>query len=193
VPVVVSGFAPAELLRGLLACVRRLEAGEPALENAYGRVVRPGGNTEARALLAELFRPVDRVWRGLGVIPGGGLALAPAWADLDAVRRFGLPDSADAAAGAGPCGCDDAGPCIAGAILQGHATPEACPAFGTTCTPEHPLGAPMVSSEGACAAWYRYRPAGRLSRQATPVPSIVTTKPSFTELPTESTAPEINV
>jgi hydrogenase expression/formation protein HypD len=159
VPVVVSGFEPADLLRGLLACVRRLEAGEPALENAYGRVVRAEGNPAARALLAEVFRPLDRVWRGLGVIPGGGLALAPAWADLDAARRFGLSESADAADGAGSCGCDDAGPCIAGTILQGQATPEACSAFGTRCTPEHPLGAPMVSSEGACAAWYRYRPA----------------------------------
>ena len=159
VPVVVSGFAPAELLRGLLACVRRLEAGEPALENAYGQVVRVEGNPSARALLAEVFQPVDRVWRGLGVIPGGGLALAPAWADLDAAWRFGLPDPVGAGDGAEPCGCADEGPCIAGAILQGHATPEACPAFGSRCTPEHPLGAPMVSSEGACAAWHRYRPA----------------------------------
>jgi hydrogenase expression/formation protein HypD len=159
VPVVVSGFAPAELLRGLLACVRRLEAGEPALENAYGQVVRPDGNAAARALLAEVFRPVDRIWRGLGVIAGGGLALAPGWADLDAACRFGLPDPAASTEGEGRCGCVNEDPCIAGAILQGQATPEACPAFGNRCTPEHPLGAPMVSSEGACAAWHRYRPA----------------------------------
>jgi hydrogenase expression/formation protein HypD len=153
VPVVVTGFEPADLLRGLLACVRRLESGRPGLENAYGRVVRTAGNPAARALLAEVFTVVDRPWRGFGVIGGGGLALASAYADLDAQRRFGLhPD----AAGEGLA----ASPCIAGRILQGRATPDQCPAFGRACTPEHPLGAPMVSSEGACAAWFRYRPTG---------------------------------
>jgi hydrogenase expression/formation protein HypD len=151
VPVVVTGFEPADLLRGLLACVRRLEAGRPGLENAYGQVVRAEGNPAARALLAEVFTVVDRPWRGLGVIPGGGLDLASAYAELEARRRFGLE---------GPVGDEERGPCIAGQVLQGRATPDQCPAFGRDCTPEHPLGAPMVSSEGACAAWFRYRPAG---------------------------------
>lgn len=149
-PVVVTGFEPADLLRGLLACVRRLEAGRPGLENAYGQVVRAAGNPAARALLAEVFTVVDRPWRGFGVIRGGGLDLAPAFAELDARRRFGLD---------GPVGEEERGPCIAGRVLQGRATPDQCPAFGRECTPEHPLGAPMVSSEGACAAWFRYRPA----------------------------------
>jgi hydrogenase expression/formation protein HypD len=150
VPVVVSGFEPADLLRGVLACVRRLEAGRAGLENAYGRVVRGEGNPQAQALLAEVFTVVDRPWRGLGLIPGGGLDLAPAFADLDARRRFGLDGLGEE---------EEGGPCIAGRILQGRASPDQCPAFGRECTPEHPLGAPMVSSEGACAAWFRYRPA----------------------------------
>jgi hydrogenase expression/formation protein HypD len=151
VPVVVSGFEPAHLLRGVLACVRRLEAGRAGLENAYGQVVRGKGNPQAQALLAEVFTVVDRPWRGLGLIQGGGLDLAPAFADLDARRRFGLDGLGEE---------QERGPCIAGRILQGRASPEECPAFGRECTPEHPLGAPMVSSEGACAAWFRYRPAG---------------------------------
>jgi hydrogenase expression/formation protein HypD len=155
VPVVVTGFEPADLLRGVLACVRRLEAGRPGLENAYGRMVRSDGNPAAQALLAEVFTVVDRPWRGLGLIPGGGLDLAPAFTDLDARRRFGLP-----CPGAQPT----TGPCIAGQVLQGRATPDQCPAFGRECTPEQPQGAPMVSSEGACAAWFRYRPAGDAGR-----------------------------
>jgi hydrogenase expression/formation protein HypD len=151
VPVVVTGFEPADLLRGVLACVRRLEAGRPGLENAYGRVVRTHGNPAAQALLADVFTVVDRPWRGLGLIPGGGLDLAPAFTDLDARRRFGLD---------GPVDDEPPSPCIAGRVLQGRATPDQCPAFGRECTPEQPLGAPMVSSEGACAAWFRYRPAG---------------------------------
>ncbi|MEB3165267.1 MAG: hydrogenase formation protein HypD [Cyanobacteriota bacterium] len=173
-PVVVTGFEPVDLLEGVLACVRALERGEPGLQNAYGRVVRSGGNAAARALLAEVFEPVDLPWRGLGVIPGGGLALAPAWSQLDARRRFGLQevgaarvvgDGGDAAAGAlqelvadPPADAEGDARCIAGTILRGRATPADCPAFGGPCTPEHPLGAPMVSGEGACAAWYRYRP-----------------------------------
>jgi hydrogenase expression/formation protein HypD len=149
VPVVVSGFAPQEILAALVACVRRLEAGEPVVANAYGHVVRHDGNPEARALLEEVFMPVDRPWRGFGTVAGGGLALRTPYDQLDACRRFALPDPA-----ATP---EPATACIAAAVLQGRATPADCPAFGTTCTPERPLGAPMVSSEGACAAWYRYR------------------------------------
>jgi hydrogenase expression/formation protein HypD len=162
-PVVVTGFEPQELLRGLLACVRRLEAGQPGLDNAYGQVVRPQGNPAARALLAEVFTVVDRPWRGLGVIPGGGLALAPDWAELDAERRFCLSAEQGAtpaalAAPTAPAAQEPPNPCIAARVLQGRARPDQCPAFGNACTPERPLGAPMVSSEGACAAWHRYRP-----------------------------------
>jgi hydrogenase expression/formation protein HypD len=276
-PVVVSGFGPEELLRGVLACVRQLEAGQARLANAYAAVVRPAGNAAARRLLTEVFEPVDRPWRGLGLIPGGGLALAGPFAALEARVRFGLSEAIDAAepglrhTGSGPhpwshprrqaepsgspppdgaaeawppttagpeaagseaagstagftaagnpaggarrlwhprAGRPEAGPpaaaaprsghsetghsetggsetwppaaappeaappqtagpqswptatataCIAGAILRGLALPSHCPSFGAACTPEHPLGAPMVSSEGACAAYHHYR------------------------------------
>lgn len=152
VPVVVSGFEPVELLRGLLRCVELLEAGTPALLNAYRQVVRPQGNAAARALLQEVFQVVDQPWRGLGVIAAGGLALRPELAWLDARGRF---DGLEAG------GADGPGPqeCIAGEVLQGRALPTDCPAFGNRCRPEHPLGAPMVSSEGACAAYHRFRAA----------------------------------
>jgi hydrogenase expression/formation protein HypD len=154
VPVVVSGFEPHDLMRGLVACVRQLERGEARVANAYGRVVRQEGNPAARALLASAFEAVDQPWRGFGVIPGGGLQLRDPFLALDARRRFAaLPGEA----AAGP---EREGVCISGAILQGRASPVECPAFGSTCTPEHPLGAPMVSSEGACAAYHRYRRRG---------------------------------
>ena len=150
VPVVVSGFEPLDLMRGLVACVRQLERGEARVANAYGRVVRQQGNPAARALLESVFEAVDRPWRGFGVIPGGGLGLRAPFRRLGAEARFSdLPSGpADAA--------EPAGVCISGAILQGRARPVDCPAFGTACSPEHPLGAPMVSSEGACAAYHRY-------------------------------------
>ena len=149
VPVVVTGFEPADVMAGLLRLVQLLEAGTPALANAYGRVVREQGNGAAQALLQEVFVVTDQPWRGLGPIAGGGLALAPAYRHFDALERLGAP----------ALGPDSAAPspCISGRILQGRALPSECPAFGQACTPEHPLGAPMVSSEGACAAYYRYR------------------------------------
>jgi hydrogenase expression/formation protein HypD len=154
VPVVVTGFAPVELMAGLLRAVELLEAGTPLVANAYDRVVRAEGNPVARALIGEVFTPVDQHWRGLGTIPGGGLALRSSYDALDARRRFALP----AAAATVEAACPNCAPvCISGAVLQGRATPEQCAAFAGACTPEHPLGAPMVSSEGACAAWYRYR------------------------------------
>ena len=154
VPVVVTGFAPEDVIAGLAKAVELLESGRPEVANAYGRVVRAEGNLTARALLAEVFAPVDRPWRGLGVIPGGGLALRPPYDALEARQRFDLPPLN--ASGGSPCPtCGEV--CMSGAVLQGRATPDQCPAFGEACTPEHPLGAPMVSSEGACAAWYRYR------------------------------------
>lgn len=193
-PVVVTGFEPEDLLRGVLACVRQLEAGEPRLVNAYTRMVRPEGNRAARALLGEVFEVVDRPWRGLGLIAGGGLDLRGPFTALDARRRFGLTDgapheqescpncaspgrpasaaaaalmatgasgpaAASAAADSAATGDTSAGAevCIAGQVLRGLALPSHCGAFGGACTPEHPLGAPMVSSEGACAAYHRYR------------------------------------
>lgn len=157
-PVVVSGFQPVELMEALLRCVMQLEAGEARLENAYASVVRSEGNPAACALLQEVFAVVDQPWRGLGSLAAGGLALRGAYADLDARLRFGLPAMAgcqgeDGAGGAG----EPESACIAGSILRGLALPSDCAAFGTACTPDHPLGAPMVSSEGACAAYYRYR------------------------------------
>ena len=190
-PVVVSGFGPLELMRAILACVRLLEAATPRLLNAYGPVVRPEGNPAARALLEEVFEVVDQPWRGLGLIPGGGLALRESYAaTLDAGRRFPLPGGfgcapeITASPGPGPfasppgvnpslCrGPDPAsapGPCIAAVILRGQATPLQCPAFGRGCTPEHPLGAPMVSGEGACAAYHQYRPPQGAARSAPPL------------------------
>jgi hydrogenase expression/formation protein HypD len=156
VPVVVSGFEPLDLMRGLVACVRQLERGEARVANAYGRVVRQQGNPAARGLLESVFEAVDRPWRGFGVIPGGGLGLTAPFRNLEAGARFtDLPGGPEAIAEPGAeAGAE--GVCISGAILQGRARPMDCPAFGTSCTPEHPLGAPMVSSEGACAAYHRY-------------------------------------
>jgi hydrogenase expression/formation protein HypD len=147
VPIVVTGFEPVDILEGLLRCIRQLEAGSARVENAYARAVRDAGNPAARALLERVFTVVDRNWRGLGPIPASGLGLKPAFAGYDAPAKFGLP-----AAAMGP-----PGECISGEIMRGVRKPHQCPAFGTRCTPEHPLGAPMVSTEGACSAYYRYR------------------------------------
>ena len=146
VPIVVTGFEPADLLLGLLMCVRQLEQGRAEVENQYARAVRREGNPAARALVREIFEPVDRKWRGIGVIPASGLRLREAWAEFDAERRFALTTGE----------VEESSACIAGLVLQGARRPVECPAFGRECTPERPLGAPMVSSEGACAAYYRY-------------------------------------
>lgn len=146
VPIVVTGFEPVDLLLGLLTCVRQLERGQARVENQYARAVRREGNPAARALVREIFEPVDRKWRGIGVIPASGLRLREAWADFDAERRFPLATGE----------VEESPACIAGLVLQGARRPVECPAFGRECTPERPLGAPMVSSEGACAAYYRY-------------------------------------
>ncbi|MEB3265530.1 MAG: hydrogenase formation protein HypD [Cyanobacteriota bacterium] len=151
-PVVVTGFTPPEILRGLLACVQQLEQGQAAVVNAYGQVVRADGNPQARALLEAVFEPVDLAWRGLGLIAGGGLMLRPAYAALDASRRLDGAGSSSSSDGGSPTA-----PCISDLVLQGRAHPCQCPAFAKTCTPHHPLGVPMVSDEGACAAWFRYR------------------------------------
>jgi hydrogenase expression/formation protein HypD len=147
IPIVVTGFEPLDLLRGVLGTVRHLEAGTWRVENAYERVVSADGNTAARRMVDEVFVVSDRKWRGLGEIPRSGLALAPAYARFDAERIFdvdGLDVSEPAA-------------CRSGLVLQGRLRPPDCPEFGRACTPEHPLGATMVSSEGACAAYFHYR------------------------------------
>ena len=144
-PIVITGFSAAELLRGILAAVRQLEAGEHRLENAYRPAVREGGNAAGQALLERVFEPVDAPWRGLGVIAGGGYRLKAPFDQL----------AVQPAPSAEPCAA--AADCPAGAVLQGLIKPHQCPQFGRRCTPEHPLGAPMVSSEGACAAYHRYQ------------------------------------
>lgn len=146
-PIVVTGFEPVDILEGVLRCVKQLEAGEARVENAYARAVRAEGNAPARALVAEAFAVEDRNWRGLGPIPASGWGLRPELAHYDAPRKFGLAAAVMV----------DVGECISGEIMRGVKKPLHCPAFGTRCTPEHPIGAPMVSSEGACAAYYRYR------------------------------------
>ena len=147
VPIVVTGFEPVDILRGVLACVEQLESGRAEVANAYARAVRPEGNVHAQRVMQEVFTVVDRNWRGIGRIPSSGFALKPEFAEFDAVRRFGV-------AGDAP---PEATECISGLIMRGAKKPQECPAFGVRCTPEHPVGAPMVSSEGACAAYYRYR------------------------------------
>jgi hydrogenase expression/formation protein HypD len=147
VPIVVTGFEPLDILQGVAMCVRQLERGEARLENQYSRAVRRAGSAPAQALMREVFRVIPRRWRGIGEIPASGLGLAPAYADLDAERRFG----------AARAGAESRSECIAGQVLQGARKPSDCPAFGRRCTPEHPLGVTMVSSEGACAAYFRYR------------------------------------
>ncbi len=147
VPIVVTGFEPVDILQGVALCVAQLEAGRAEVEVAYARSVRPEGNRAAIEQIQRVFEPVDRAWRGIGVIPSSGLALRPGFAQFDADRRFGL-ESITAA---------EPAECIAGEVLQGHKKPVDCPAFGVRCTPDRPLGAPMVSSEGACAAYHRYR------------------------------------
>lgn len=147
IPIVVTGFEPLDLLQGLYLCIRQLEAGRAAVENQYSRSVREGGNQTARAVLEKVFVICDQRWRGIGEIPDSGLALHPRYARFDALSRFGASSARHKAEG----------PCISGAVLRGIKKPYVCPAFGGQCTPEHPLGATMVSSEGACAAYYRYR------------------------------------
>jgi hydrogenase expression/formation protein HypD len=147
VPIVVTGFEPVDILHGVAMAVRQLEEGRHEVEIAYGRAVRPEGNRPARQAMEEVFEVVNRTWRGLGEIPSGGLGVRAAYAAFDAERRF--PDAGEPAV--------ESPDCIAGLVLQGLKKPRECGAFGTKCTPEHPLGAPMVSSEGACAAYYLYR------------------------------------
>lgn len=145
-PIVVTGFEPVDLLQGIYMVLTMLEEGRVGVDNQYARAVTEQGNVAAQRMLADVFRPVDRNWRGIGMIPQSGLGLSAAYAEFDAEARF---DVAGITA-------RESEICIAGEILQGLRKPDECEAFGTLCTPEHPLGAPMVSSEGACSAYYRY-------------------------------------
>jgi len=147
VPIVVTGFEPVDILQGVYLCVQQLEAGTAEVQNQYTRSVRYKGNEPAQNLIREVFRVVHRKWRGFGEIPQSGLGLREKYRDFDAETRYGVADYH----------AEESPECISGEILQGAKKPHECPAFGTTCTPDHPLGAPMVSSEGACAAYYRYR------------------------------------
>lgn len=150
VPIVVTGFEPLDVLQGILFCVKQLEAGIFVVENQYTRTVRPEGNRSARGLVEEVFRVIPRKWRGLGEISQSGLGLSEDYQAFDAEFKFGVSgitalESAD---------------CRSGEVLTGKIRPIECQAFGKACVPDRPLGAPMVSSEGACAAYYRYRRAG---------------------------------
>ncbi len=146
VPIVVTGFEPVDLLQGILMTVRQLESGQHKLENQYARMVKPEGNPNAVKTLKETFDITDRMWRGIGVIPESGYELKPKYAKYDARLKFevDIPEA------------EESDSCIAGEVMKGIKKPFECPNFGKQCTPETPLGAPMVSSEGACAAYYHF-------------------------------------
>jgi hydrogenase expression/formation protein HypD len=146
VPIVVTGFEPLDILEGMLLAVEQLEEGRHEVENQYARSVRREGTLPAQRLIQRIFRLSDRQWRGIGSIPMSGLTLREEYADFDAELRFGL----------GSLRVQEPTECRAGDVLRGNLKPQQCGAFGSRCTPEHPLGAPMVSSEGACAAYYNY-------------------------------------
>ena len=147
IPIVVTGFEPLDILHGIDMCIGQLEDGRAEVENQYARSVRPQGNAPAMKQVAEVFEISPRKWRGIGEIPDSGFQLRPAFAKFDAASRYGLEHVT----------AEEPVECIAGEILQGHKKPHQCEAFGIRCTPEKPLGAPMVSTEGACSAYYRYR------------------------------------
>ncbi|MGW5676538.1 hydrogenase formation protein HypD [Streptomyces sp. NPDC003860] len=156
VPIVVTGFEPLDILEGIRRTVQQLERGEHAVDNAYPRAVRPEGNPAARAMLADVFEVSDRAWRGIGVIPMSGWRLSERYRDHDAEHRFSVTDITTR----------EPAECRSGEVLQGLIKPHECAAFGTSCTPRTPLGATMVSTEGACAAYYLYR---RLGAPAAPL------------------------
>jgi hydrogenase expression/formation protein HypD len=146
-PIVVTGFEPVDIADGILKCILQLEAGQSQVENAYARAVRREGNLPAQAIIRQVFEPCDRAWRGIGVIPLSGYKLRPEFAEFDAELRF--PDVQAITT-------QESSVCISGLVLQGLKKPNQCPAFGKECTPQTPLGATMVSMEGACAAYYSY-------------------------------------
>jgi hydrogenase expression/formation protein HypD len=150
IPIVVTGFEPVDLLHGILDCVHELETGSHTVLNAYARTVSREGNKPAQAIISKVFEICDRAWRGIGVIPMSGYRLKPEYRFFDAEQRYPEVQAIDT---------KESPLCISGLVLQGIKKPVDCPAFGKQCTPQTPLGATMVSSEGACAAYYRY---GRL-------------------------------
>src|SRR5262249_13510855 len=143
----ITGFEPADLLEGILKTVRQLEAGRAEVENQYSRVITRDGNREAQKLINAVFEVCDRKWRGVGSIPKSGYKLRFEFRNHDAERLFHVEE----------IDTQESALCISGQVLKGVKKPRECPAFGKECTPEHPLGATMVSSEGACAAYYNYR------------------------------------
>jgi hydrogenase expression/formation protein HypD len=147
IPIVVGGFEPVDLLEAVLMLVKQLEAGEARVENQYVRSVSFEGNRTAQGVMRAVFEVADQKWRGIGTIPQSGLCLRQEFADYDANVVFNLA----------PITAEEPSECISPKVLQGLRRPTDCPAFAMRCTPENPLGAPMVSSEGACAAYYRYR------------------------------------
>ena len=162
VPIVVTGFEPLDLLEGILMTVRQLEEGRAEVENQYVRAVRRTGNTAAQDAIRRVFQVTDRTWRGVGPIPASGLRLADAYSRFDAEQRFSTGD----------VHAVEEPRCIAGRILTGQSLPTDCAAYGTDCTPRTPLGAPMVSGEGTCAAFYT---AGRKAPSFVPVPTSIST------------------
>jgi hydrogenase expression/formation protein HypD len=146
VPIIITGFEPVDLLRGIRSCINQLEAGTCSLENQYKRVVKKEGNKEAKSVIFEIFEIGEREWRGIGTIPSSGYHVRDKYAAFDAIRKFAIK------ATDGRENPD----CIAGNILKGLKKPHQCPLFGNRCTPSNPQGAPMVSSEGACAAYYHF-------------------------------------
>jgi hydrogenase expression/formation protein HypD len=146
VPIVITGFEPLDLLEGVLMTVRQLEAGKAEIENQYPRVVTRHGNRAAQHLIHQVFEVGDRKWRGVGAIPKSGYKLRFEFREFDAERRFEVEE----------IDTQESSLCISGLVLKGVKKPHDCPAFGKECTPDHPLGATMVSAEGACAAYYLY-------------------------------------
>lgn len=171
VPIAITGFEPVDLLEGILRTVRQLEAGRAEVENPYARAVRREGNPASRRLIDDVFEVCDRKWRGVGIIPKSGYKLRYEYRDHDAERRFEVGDIAT----------QESPACISGQILKGLKKPHDCPAFGKECTPQNPLGATMVSSEGACAAYYAYgrhltltQPGTGVAGTASPPSAVVT-------------------
>lgn len=150
VPIVVTGFEPLDLLAGVGCAVAQLEAGRAEVENAYPRAVAGAGNPAAQAVIADVFETTDQAWRGIGMIPASGWRLSERYRALDAERRFDV----------GGITARESARCRSGEVLQGMIKPSQCTAFGRECTPRSPLGAPMVSGEGACAAYFH---AGRIA------------------------------
>lgn len=148
VPIVVTGFEPLDLVKGIRQCVLQLEAGKHEVVNAYTRSVQREGNPAAQNIIRRVFEPCDRAWRGIGVIPMSGYRLRDEFADMDAEKRFAEVQAINV---------QENPACISGLVLQGLKKPHECTAFGKECTPQHPLGATMVSSEGACAAYVKFK------------------------------------